>query len=163
MLWYAAAAALACWLLLLGYSAVAARPRWTRAGSPSLALRDEPPAVVSLLAGRADRDGFPATLLDLAARGWLVLDHRSGGQLACLLPDSAPAERLTPYEAMAVERVTVRVSGSGWVPAAALAADFRPARRRTWSCCPACGCCAETGSPGPGGPRSPGGSGSGSR
>lgn len=130
MLWYAAAAALACWLLLLGYAAVAARPRWTRAGPPSLALRDEPPAVVSLLAGRVGRDGFPATVLDLAARGWLVLDHVSGGQLACLLPDSAPAERLTPYEAMAVQHVTVRASGSGWVPVAALAADFRPAGRR---------------------------------
>lgn len=129
MLWYAAAAALALWLLLLGYAAVAARPRWTRPGPPSHALRDEPPAVVSLLAGRVDRDGFPATVLDLAARGWLVLDHRSSGQLACLLPDSMPAERLTPYEAMAVEHVTVRASGSGWVPVAALAADFRPARR----------------------------------
>ena len=80
MLWYAAAAALALWLLLLGYAAVAARPRWTRPAPPSLALRAEPPAVVSLLAGRADRDAFPATVLDLAARGWLVLDHRSSGQ-----------------------------------------------------------------------------------
>src|SRR5262249_1458044 len=99
MLWYAAAAALALWLLLLGYAAVAARPHRTRPGPPSPAPRDEPPAVVSLLGGRVDRDGFPATVLDLAARGWLVLDHQNGGQLACLLPDSAPAERLTPYEA----------------------------------------------------------------
>jgi hypothetical protein len=62
MLWYAAAAALALWLLL-GYAAVAARPRWTRPAPPSLALRDEPPAVVSLLAGRGDRAGArPARL-----------------------------------------------------------------------------------------------------
>jgi hypothetical protein len=41
--------------------------------------------VVSLLAGRAGRDAFPATVLDLAARGWLVLDHQNSGQLACRL------------------------------------------------------------------------------
>jgi hypothetical protein len=41
--------------------------------------------VVSLLAGRAGRDAFPATVLDLAARGWLVLDHQNTGQLACRL------------------------------------------------------------------------------
>ena len=34
---------------------------------------DEPPAVVSLLAGNLDAYGYPATLLDLAARGWLRL------------------------------------------------------------------------------------------
>ena len=39
----------------------------------TLALRGEPPAVVSLLAGRLARDGYPATLLDLAARGWMGL------------------------------------------------------------------------------------------
>lgn len=90
MLWYAAAAALALWLLLLGYAAVAVRPRWTRPGPQSHALRDEPPAVVSLLAGRADRDGFPATVLDLAARGWLVLDHRSGGSWPACCPTARP-------------------------------------------------------------------------
>src|SRR5215831_1182117 len=31
---------------------------------------DVPPAVVSLLAGRLDKLGFGATLVDLAARGW---------------------------------------------------------------------------------------------
>ena len=31
---------------------------------------DEPPAVISLLAGRLDKLGFGATLVDLAARGW---------------------------------------------------------------------------------------------
>jgi hypothetical protein len=34
---------------------------------------DEPPAVISLLAGNLDAYGYPATLLDLAARGWLRL------------------------------------------------------------------------------------------
>ena len=69
--------------------------------------------MVSLLAGRVDRVAFPATVLDLAARGWLVLDHQNSGQLACLLPDSAPAERLTPYEAMecAQGMVSVRLDG----------------------------------------------------
>ena len=32
---------------------------------------DVPPAVVSLLAGRLDKLGFGATLIDLAVRGWL--------------------------------------------------------------------------------------------
>jgi hypothetical protein len=35
---------------------------------------DVPPAVVSLLAGRLDKLGFGATLVDLAIRGWFSKD-----------------------------------------------------------------------------------------
>jgi hypothetical protein len=131
MLAYAAAAvALAGWLCLLAYAAVAARPGWTHPGPPSLAPRGEPPAVVSLLAGRLDRDGFAATLLDLAARGWLTLHEGEGGRLICRLPVTRPAERLAPYEAMAVEHLALRADVSGAVPVAALADDIKPVRRR---------------------------------
>lgn len=40
---------------------------------------DEPPAVVSLLAGKLDRTGFGATLVNLAARGWFQVRGPGGG------------------------------------------------------------------------------------
>jgi hypothetical protein len=52
--------------------------------------------MVSLLAGRLGSDGYSATLLDLAARGWFRLETRPGGPAMCTLgynPLSAHRER----------------------------------------------------------------------
>src|SRR5580693_3200926 len=65
-----AAATVAGWLLLFVVLLVlppASQPRRDERAAPGI----EPPAVVSLLAGRLERDGFGVTLADLAARGWL--------------------------------------------------------------------------------------------
>src|ERR1700733_14236360 len=73
------------WLLALFACMTAARsprPRVGRAAVHAGATppgMDEPPAVVSLLAGNLDAYGYPATLLDLAARGWLRLTRPEGG------------------------------------------------------------------------------------
>ena len=61
-----------------------------------------PPAVVSLLAGRLDRSGFGATLVDLAARGWFQVRApagrragrgRPGGPAMCVVPAETPGGR----------------------------------------------------------------------
>ena len=57
---------------------------------------DEPPAVVSLLAGNLDAYGYPATLLDLAARGWLRLAGPEAG------PEVGPAGGSAPGPVMCV-------------------------------------------------------------
>ena len=41
--------------------------------------------MISLLAGRLDRDGYAATLLDLAARGWLRLYVPPSGPVMCVI------------------------------------------------------------------------------
>ena len=71
-----AAATAAGWLLLFFVllALPAAKPRRDEGAAPTI----EPPAVVSLLAGRLDRDGFAVTLADLAARGWFRLDGTPG-------------------------------------------------------------------------------------
>lgn len=91
---------------------------------PGLCGGDEPPAVISLLAGRLDETGYPATLLDLAARGWFGLAEREPGRLMCVLPPSPPSAPLAPYEQRAALHLVRRAAGRGEVPAAALAEGF---------------------------------------
>jgi hypothetical protein len=71
-----AAATMAGWLILLFVLLVVPPPR--AEASPPPAPDAEPPAVVSLLARRLRQDGFGATLLDLAARGWFSLSEPPG-------------------------------------------------------------------------------------
>src|SRR5215472_4032882 len=84
----------------------------------------EPPAVVSLLAGHLDDTGYPATLLDLAARGWFRLAEPEPGRLMCLLPPHPPLLPLAPYEERAALQLARRAAGRGEVPASALAEGF---------------------------------------
>jgi len=84
----------------------------------------EPPAVVSLLAGHLDGTGYPATLLDLAARGWFRLAEPEPGRLMCLLPPRPPRLPLAPYEERAALHLARRAAGRGEVPASALAEGF---------------------------------------
>ncbi|HET9975537.1 MAG TPA: hypothetical protein VFQ68_45425, partial [Streptosporangiaceae bacterium] len=59
---------------------------------------DEPPAVVSLLAGKLDWTGFGATLAGLAARGWFQVRPLAPppGPAMCVVPAEAPGGSLTP-------------------------------------------------------------------
>src|SRR5215472_1350808 len=84
----------------------------------------EPPAVVSLLAGHLDDTGYPATLLDLAARGWFRLAEPEPGRLMCLLPPHPPRLPLASYEERAALHLARRAAGRGEVPASALAEGF---------------------------------------
>jgi hypothetical protein len=117
------AATLTGWLLLVfltftGQRQASARP----ARDPHVG--DEPPAVVSHLAGLLNSAGYQATLLDLAARGWFRLDRSAAGPTMCVLLETPPAEALTPYERQAADHVARRGYGTGAVPAPALADGF---------------------------------------
>jgi len=136
-----AAATAAGWLLLFFVLLAlppAAEPRRDEGAAPTI----EPPAVVSLLAGRLDRDGFAVTLADLAARGWFRLDgtprpadpgvgpgmgpvmYPVMGPVMCRVPAETPAEPLAPYERRVMAHVALRAGVQGEVPAPALSDSF---------------------------------------
>jgi Predicted membrane protein (DUF2207) len=102
---------------------VAGRTAAGRAG-PVAPGGDEPPAVVSLLAGNLGAYGYPATLLDLAARGWLWLAGPGDGPVMCLIVGGPPGGELTPYERRVYEQVVSRAGDRGDVPAQALSDGF---------------------------------------
>src|SRR5690348_7613378 len=82
---------------------------------------DEPPAVVSLLAGKLDRTGFGATLAGLAAQGWFQVRPPAPppGPAMCVVPAEAPGGSLTPFERRVVAHVALRAGAAGQVPAPA--------------------------------------------
>ena len=118
--------ALSCaWLAVLALTVVCTRLWRPAPGRPSLTPRDEPPAVVSLLAGRLKRDAYPATLLDLAARGWIGLDEAEPSRVMCR-PGGGRANDpgLTAYERRALAHLELRAAGTGAVPGTALDTGF---------------------------------------
>jgi hypothetical protein len=123
MLNYAVAVATGAWLALLLLVTVATRAWRPPPGPASLALRAEPPAVVSLLAGRLGRDGYPATLLDLVSRGWIGMRETEPGQIACW-PREPDTGQLTDYERQALGHLAFRAGGMDTVPGAALGSGF---------------------------------------
>lgn len=87
----------------------------------------EPPAVVSLLAGRLASHGYPATLLDLAARGWFRLEARAGGPVMCVLTSNRTDSELTAHERRVYIHLVTRAADRPDIPAAALADGFASA------------------------------------
>src|SRR5690349_4950235 len=87
---------------------------------------DEPPAVVSLLAGKLDRTGFGATLAGLAAQGWFQVRPPvpPPGPAMCVVPAEAPGGSLAPFERRVVAHVALRAGAAGQVPAPALSDGF---------------------------------------
>ncbi|MGH3230768.1 MAG: hypothetical protein ACRDOA_19700 [Streptosporangiaceae bacterium] len=133
-----AAATVTGWLLLFFVLLVlppAAQPRRDERAVPGT----EPPAVVSLLAGRLERDGLGVTLADLAARGWFRLNGTPGtpgpaGPVMCPVMCTVPAE--TPAEVLRSEVRGRHVDSPGgramiWQPSGAaqpiLRIEVRPA------------------------------------
>jgi hypothetical protein len=113
------------WAALLVLTALGTRWRRPAPGPASLALRGEPPAVVSLLAGRLDRDGYPATVLDLVARGWIGLGEAEPGRVTCRPAEGRAGDPgLTGYERRALAHVEFRAAGLGVVPGTALDDGF---------------------------------------
>jgi hypothetical protein len=121
---------MAGWLLLF-FVLLAMPPREEQAPSEPVP-GTEPPAVVSLLARRLRQDGFGATLLDLAARGWFQLSEppgpsgtrRPAGPVMCVVPAEPPGEPLTAYERRVVAHVARRAGARGEVPAPVLSDGF---------------------------------------
>ena len=124
-------------LFAVAYAAVlvSSRPAPVRPQAATPDLGDEPPAVVNLLANRwrLTEDAGEATLLDLAARGYLELRQPGSDprQATIHLRQRAQKETLTPYERRVLDRVTT-LAVDGVVPVSALA--FRDKRRaRRWN------------------------------
>ena len=124
---------LAGWLAVFVASLTGPRPGHPGRQRAGLEAGSEPPAVVNLLAGRPDSDGFKATLLDLAARGWFSLTNphaRTTGPagtsppVMCVLSAESPAEHLTSFERRAVTHLARRTGPQQEIPAQGLADGF---------------------------------------
>ena len=127
------AAATAPWLLAVGIVYLRRRPNEPRPDPPTLDLGPEPPAVANLLVHdfRVTRDAVPATLLDLAARGFVELEERGAGSYVCRVEDKTGGE-LAPYERRVVDLLRQKESG-GIVPAQALTTGPAKESSRWWN------------------------------
>jgi hypothetical protein len=106
-----------------------APPRPRPAEQPA-ALRSEPPAVVNMLSNDATLTaaGFRATMIDLAARGWLrILPPDEEDELARVRPAAAAFEgdALLPHERLVLQHVLARYTSERAIPARYLAVDVR--------------------------------------
>jgi hypothetical protein len=127
-----AIASTALWLGTLLLLRVARQPRAAKAAPATDDLRPEPPAVANMLANnfRPTREAVPATLFDLAARGYLSIDLIGGGQHVVRLR-AKPTEPLTFYE-RGVLMVLHRRARDGAIPAGALTTGPKEWARGWW-------------------------------
>jgi Predicted membrane protein (DUF2207) len=114
--------ALGLWFLLFAFRWWRTFPRMPDAGPETTDLRDEPPAIVNLLANRwkVTQTAIPATLVDLAARRVLGIDLVGGDSYVVRIRDGDQTkEKLTDYERQVLDLVKSRATG-GSCPAQAL-------------------------------------------
>ena len=130
-----AAGALVVYALVFAAMAVRSRPRDPEPGPPAMDLPDDaPPAVVGLItnAWGVPRAAAPATLLDLAARGLLEIQHLGPGEFTVRVLDGpARAERLAAYEERVLDLVR-RLERHGEVPGDALTLGDPDGAKRWW-------------------------------
>jgi len=128
----ATVAATGLWLVLLLAAAFATRPRQVDPAPATMELGEESPAVVDLLTNdwRVTLDAVPATLLDLAARGFVDLDQHGPGRTVCRVRRSA-GDGLESYERMVLDHVA-GLAVDGVVPAEALTTGPQDASARWW-------------------------------
>jgi hypothetical protein len=117
-----AAASIAVWYAAYLVARLVTRPAAVRSEPATPNLGDEPPAVVSLLTNRWEltEDAAEATLLDLAARGFLELRQPAEDPLQTTIQvrDKA-ADGLLTFERQVLDRVTHLAQG-GVLPVTAL-------------------------------------------
>lgn len=109
------AAAVIAWLH------VSTRPTRVRAGEPTMDVGDEPPAVVGLLTSgfRVEDQTMPATVMDLAHRGYFSIDDIGGDRIVLRLRTPPTDDQLTAYETRVLRHVE-RNQTNGVVPAPVL-------------------------------------------
>ncbi len=93
-------------------------------------LRDDTPAVVNMLANDATvtAAAFRATMIDLAARGWLrILPPDDDDELARVRPAAQAyhGDSLRPHERLVLQHVMARFTTDRAIPARYLAVDIR--------------------------------------
>jgi len=128
----ATVAATVLWLVLLLAAAFATRPRDLDPAPATMDLGEESPAVVDLLTNdwRVTPDAIPATLLDLAARGFVDLDQHGQGRTVCRVRRTASGG-LESYERMVLDHVA-GLAVDGVVPAEALTTGPQDASAKWW-------------------------------
>lgn len=129
---WAAALLLGAALLLLASVALATSPRRPRPAEATMELGPEPPALVDLLTDdfEVTSEAVPATLLDLAARGWCTLEAYGPDQTICRLDDGG-GDLLLPYEQRVLDHLR-SLASHGVVPAEALTTGPEDASDRWW-------------------------------
>ena len=98
------------------------RPKRVRPGPPVMELREETPAVVDLLTGgfSVEDDAVPATVVDLAARGYYTIEDVGGDRTVIRLRgDSRSTDDLAAYE-QRVLRHLHKLAVDGVLPVQAL-------------------------------------------
>jgi hypothetical protein len=130
-LWLISAGLGAVWILAIAAVRVSRDPPNPEPGPATDQLGDELPAVVSLLVNNFDvtRHAVPATVLDLAARHVLAIDH-VGPDHDVIRIGRAPAG-LRPYEAGVMAVLQAR-GLDGVVPVGALGVGSREYARGWW-------------------------------
>ena len=113
-----AIAAAAAWLVVFGWCSVLTSRPALRAGTadPGPSLSPVRPALVNLSVTRCRLNGaaYPATILDLAAGGYLTISERAPGQLWCGVPASSPpGTGLAGSERLVLAGARVMASGGG--------------------------------------------------
>jgi len=131
-----AIAAAAGWLLAFSLCAVVTSllPRWAGAAALWPGRAGERAALVNLTVTRCRLSGaaYPATILDLAAKGHLVITQRMPGQLWCELPVAAPADTgLAESERLLLAHAR-RLAGRGGAPFEAVAESCASDVRGKW-------------------------------
>jgi hypothetical protein len=118
--WIVAAALVVLWGAAVGVVRILREPRNPAPGPPVDPAGDENPAVTSLLVNNFEitRDAVPATVLDLAARGVIAIDHVGPDHDVIRLEGSVPSG-LQPYEDAVLQALRAR-SKDDAVPVAAL-------------------------------------------
>jgi hypothetical protein len=139
VVWIVAAAVAAGWFVALGMVAAALDPRRVSAGPATLDHPgDEPPAVVNLLTNDWDlgHAAIPATLLDLAGRGFVAIDQVGDRTFVRIRanPPASPSRPLTHYDGMVLGHLRGLAAGTtdGVVPAQALTTGPTASSKDWW-------------------------------
>ena len=112
----------------LGFAEYRARPVRPEPAARAGALRRDSPAVVNILTNDATLTaaGFRATMIDLAARGWLrILPPDDDDELARVRPAATAydGDALLPHERLVLQHVLARFTTDRAIPARYLAVD----------------------------------------
>lgn len=126
---------IAVFLTVCGYGALwfaerIAAPDRPDAVGTSGALRREPPAVVNVLThdARLTAEAMRATMIDLAARGWLrILPPETDDEVSRVRPAAVAddGDALLPHERLVLQHVLARFTTDRAIPARHLAVDVR--------------------------------------
>jgi hypothetical protein len=131
-----AIAAAGAWLLVFGWCVVVTGRPALRAGTadPGLGLAPERPALVNLAVTRCRLNGaaYPATILGLAAKGFLGITQRGSEQLWCDVPASPSSEAALARSERLVLAGATALAGMGGAPFEALAQSCASDVRGRW-------------------------------